>query len=159
MHDKKSDGFLQRFLFACRHIARPRNLTSEGTLYSKINIVKGKFVQSLITILVHFSFDIDIDQLLSRLYISAPHQPRLDWQMWFAALRSYEDNPWFVHLVFRLLQGQRDVLDLLAKNPFPDRAPAYIRAKLYKYHYTELPRNISSLSDVLHNNRLVMEMW
>ena len=78
--------------------------------------------------------------------------------MWFAALGSYEYNPWFVHLVFRLLQGQRDVLDLLAKNPFPDRAPTYIRAKLYKYHYTELPRNISSLSDVLHNNRLVMTM-
>lgn len=86
---------------------------------------------------------------------SAPHQPRLDWQIWFAALGSYEYNPWFVHLVYRLLQGQQDVLDLLAKNPFPHRAPIYIRARLYKYHYTELPKNISSLSDVVHNNRLV----
>lgn len=86
---------------------------------------------------------------------SAPHQPRLDWQIWFAALGSYEYNPWFVHLVYRLLQGQQDVLDLLAKNPFPHRAPIYIRAQLYKYHYTELPKNITSLSDVLHNNRLV----
>lgn len=87
--------------------------------------------------------------------ISAPHQPRLDWQIWFAALGSYEYNPWFVHLVYRLLQGQQDVLDLLAKNPFPHRAPTYIRARLYKYHYTELPKNISSLSDILHNNGLV----
>ena len=86
---------------------------------------------------------------------SAPHQPRLDWQIWFAALGSYEYNPWFVHLVYRLLQGQQDVLDLLAKNPFPHKAPTYIRARLYKYHYTELPKNISSLSDVVHNNRLV----
>ena len=93
---------------------------------------------------------------LSFCLLSAPHQPRLDWQIWFAALGSYEYNPWFVHLVFRLLQGQQDVLDLLAKNPFPHRAPTYIRARLYKYHYTELPTNISSMSDVVHNNRLVM---
>ena len=25
----------------------------------------------------------------------APYMPRLDWQMWFAALGSVEDNPWF----------------------------------------------------------------
>jgi len=24
-----------------------------------------------------------------------PHQPRLDWQMWFAALSTPNDNPWF----------------------------------------------------------------
>jgi len=47
----------------------------------------------------------------------------------------------------------------LAKNPFPHRAPIYIRAWLYKYHYTELPRNITSLSDVVHNNRLVKTWW
>ncbi|XP_078346417.1 lipase maturation factor 2-like isoform X1 [Oculina patagonica] len=91
--------------------------------------------------------------------VVAPHQPRLDWQIWFAALGSYEYNPWFVHLVYRLLQGQQDVLDLLAKNPFPHRAPTYIRARLYKYHYTELPKNISSLSDILHNNGLVKSWW
>ena len=95
----------------------------------------------------------------SCLVISAPHQPRLDWQIWFAALGSYEYNPWFVHLVYRLLQGQQDVLDLLAKNPFPKRAPTYIRAQLYKYHYTEMPKNISSLSDVLHNNKLVSNLF
>ena len=38
----------------------------------------------------------------------APHQPRLDWQMWFAALGSYQSNPWLVHLVYRLLIGQRE---------------------------------------------------
>ncbi|XP_068673133.1 lipase maturation factor 2-like [Montipora foliosa] len=91
--------------------------------------------------------------------VVAPHQPRLDWQIWFAALGSYEYNPWFVHMVFRLLQGKQEVLDLLAKNPFPRKPPIYIRAQLYKYHYTELPSNISSLSDVLHNNRLVKNWW
>ncbi|XP_067044507.1 lipase maturation factor 2-like [Acropora muricata] len=91
--------------------------------------------------------------------VVAPHQPRLDWQLWFAALGGYEYNPWFVHLVFRLLQGKQEVLDLLAKNPFPRKPPLYIRAQLYKYHYTELPKNMSSLSDVLHNNRLVKNWW
>ena len=35
-----------------------------------------------------------------------PHQPRLDWQMWFAALGSYQRNPWLISLVYRLMQGK-----------------------------------------------------
>nr|XP_022326169.1 lipase maturation factor 2-like [Crassostrea virginica] len=66
--------------------------------------------------------------------IVAPHQPRLDWQMWFAALGSYQHNTWFVHLIYRLLTGQREVLDLIQHNPFPDKPPKFIRAKLYHYH-------------------------
>lgn len=67
-----------------------------------------------------------------------PHQPRLDWQMWFAALGSYEHNPWFVSFVYRLLDGEKDVINLLDKErlPFPDTPPKYIRAILYKYSYT-----------------------
>jgi len=42
--------------------------------------------------------------------ITAPHQPRLDWQMWFAALASYQNNPWFLNLVYRLLTNERDGL-------------------------------------------------
>ena len=42
------------------------------------------------------------------LIYSAPHQPRLDWQMWFAALSSYQHNPWLVHMVYRLLIGQKE---------------------------------------------------
>jgi len=65
-----------------------------------------------------------------------PFQPRLDWQMWFAALGDYRQNPWVVNFCVRLLQGSPEVLALLAKNPFPDRAPRYIRARLYEYHFT-----------------------
>ncbi|HYV31348.1 MAG TPA: lipase maturation factor family protein [Candidatus Binatia bacterium] len=68
----------------------------------------------------------------------APHQPRLDWQMWFAALGSYRDNPWFVNCCVRLLQGSPEVLALLEHNPFPDAPPKYIRALLYEYHFTTL---------------------
>jgi hypothetical protein len=68
----------------------------------------------------------------------APYQPRLDWQMWFAALGSYQDNPWFINLMVRLLQGSPDVTGLLEKNPFPSRLPSYIRAVLYEYRFTDI---------------------
>jgi len=66
----------------------------------------------------------------------APHQPRLDWQMWFAALGSYRQNPWFVNFCVRLLQGSPEVLALMKTNPFPDDPPKYIRARLYDYKFT-----------------------
>ncbi len=69
----------------------------------------------------------------------APHQPRLDWQMWFAALTPYGANPdrWFARLLDRLLDGEPDVLALLASNPFPDHPPAFVRAILWEYHFTD----------------------
>jgi lipase maturation factor 1 len=66
-----------------------------------------------------------------------PHQPRLDWQMWFAALGEYRGNPWFVNFVFRLLQGSPDVLALMGPNPFPGAPPRYIRALVYDYTFTD----------------------
>jgi predicted DCC family thiol-disulfide oxidoreductase YuxK len=66
-----------------------------------------------------------------------PHQPRLDWQMWFAALGNYQNNPWFVNFCVRLLQGSPQVLALLDRNPFPGAPPKYIRAVGYEYHFTD----------------------
>jgi lipase maturation factor 1 len=65
-----------------------------------------------------------------------PHQPRLDWQMWFAALSDYEATPWFQGFLVRLLQGSPDVLRLLAVNPFPARPPRYVRALIYDYRFS-----------------------
>jgi predicted DCC family thiol-disulfide oxidoreductase YuxK len=65
-----------------------------------------------------------------------PFQPRLDWQMWFAALGSYQDNRWFLNFMARLMQGKPEVLALLARNPFPLAPPHYLRASLYEYHFT-----------------------
>jgi hypothetical protein len=67
----------------------------------------------------------------------APHQPRLDWQMWFAALGDYRRNPWFINFCYRLLQGSPEVLSLLERNPFPEAPPKYIRAVVYDYHFTD----------------------
>src|SRR5262249_38316457 len=67
----------------------------------------------------------------------APHQPRLDWQMWFAALGTYEQNRWFLAFCARLLEGSAPVTALLAKNPFPGGPPRFLRAALYDYHSTD----------------------
>jgi hypothetical protein len=66
----------------------------------------------------------------------APHQPRLDWQMWFAALDGYEENPWLIALLRRLLAGSPEVQGLFANNPFPNGPPRFARALLYDYHFT-----------------------
>ncbi|MBI2681474.1 MAG: lipase maturation factor family protein [Candidatus Solibacter usitatus] len=70
-----------------------------------------------------------------------PHQPRLDWQMWFAALGNYQQNRWFVNLMLQLLRGSPDVLGLLGRNPFPGGPPRYIRARIYEYHFTSFKGN------------------
>lgn len=68
--------------------------------------------------------------------VVAPYQLRLDWQIWFAAMSSYDREPWLLHLAYKLLQGDRGALSLLANDPFPEGAPKYIRAELFEYHFT-----------------------
>jgi hypothetical protein len=67
----------------------------------------------------------------------APHQPRLDWQMWFVPLGPQRQNPWFARFVLRLFEGSPPVLALLAHNPFPDHPPKFIRVMAYEYHFTD----------------------
>jgi hypothetical protein len=65
------------------------------------------------------------------------HMPRLDWQMWFAALGSFWENGWFLQFLVRLLEGSPEVLGLLRHNPFPGAPPRYVRAILYDYRFTD----------------------
>ena len=65
-----------------------------------------------------------------------PHQPRLDWQMWFAALGDFDRQFWFQRFLRRLLEGSPDVLALLRQNPFPDAPPRYVRALIADYRFT-----------------------
>jgi lipase maturation factor 1 len=67
----------------------------------------------------------------------APYQPRLDWQMWFAALGGPRANPWFFHFEYSLLHNEPPVLALLGPNPFPKQPPKYVRALLYDYYFTD----------------------
>ena len=67
---------------------------------------------------------------------AAPHQPRLDWQMWFAALGNYPNHPWFGRFLRCLATGSPAVLSLLEHNPFPQIPPRYVRGILYDYRFT-----------------------
>jgi predicted DCC family thiol-disulfide oxidoreductase YuxK len=81
-----------------------------------------------------------------------PHQPRLDWQMWFAALGNYRTDPWILQFMARLLEGSPPVLRLLRENPFPDAPPRYLRAELYEYRFTT-PQERSETGDWWHRER------
>ena len=66
----------------------------------------------------------------------APYHLRLDWLMWFAAMSPYYSQPWFVHFIGKLLEGDKPVLNLLKTNPFGDQRPRYVRALQYEYHFS-----------------------
>jgi len=67
----------------------------------------------------------------------APHMPRLDWQMWFAALDPLSAQEWLLTLAERLIAGEPAVTRLLGPNPLEDR-PRYVRLAYYRYHFTSV---------------------
>ena len=74
----------------------------------------------------------------------APHQPRLDWQLWFAALESPENNVWVETLCERMLRGSPAVLALFRTNPFPAHPPRYMRVVRYQYEFTSAKERAST---------------
>jgi hypothetical protein len=64
-----------------------------------------------------------------------PHQPRLDWQMWFVPLHS-RHLPWFEEFLYALLDNAPHAVELLEHNPFPDKPPRYIHVDAYRYTFT-----------------------
>ncbi len=90
----------------------------------------------------------------------APHQPRLDWQMWFAALGSYQSSPWLVHLVWQLLHKESEAWALLDKNSVNNKEvwqlgrtpPAKIRIMRYDLDFTRsalpwVPPSLTAATD------------
>lgn len=65
-----------------------------------------------------------------------PHQPRLDWQMWFAALRPDQPPFWFYRLIKGLYEAQPSVISLFQNVPFSGQKPVYLRAELYRYRFS-----------------------
>ena len=66
----------------------------------------------------------------------APHQPRLDWQLWFAALGPQTESYWLSSLMIRLLADTRVVTALMDDSPFTGTAPRYLRLAYYDYRFT-----------------------
>jgi predicted DCC family thiol-disulfide oxidoreductase YuxK len=74
-----------------------------------------------------------------------PHQPRLDWQMWFAALDDPRRLRWFSRFLEGILESEPAVTALLEKNPFPDKPPVYVRAQFYEYTFTDREQKATGL--------------
>jgi hypothetical protein len=68
--------------------------------------------------------------------VVVPHQPRLDWQMWFVTLHPMF-IPWFDQFLKSLLNNSPAVTALLKHNPFPDTPPRYIRVNAFRYHFSD----------------------
>lgn len=64
----------------------------------------------------------------------SPYHRRLDWQVWFAAMGGPDDEPWTVHLLWKLLHNDPGALSLLANNPFPGAPPRFVRVRRFRYH-------------------------
>jgi len=121
---------------------RPLHLVSSYGLFAVMTTRRSEIVLEGSTDGVEWStyeFKYKPGDIKQRPIFVAPYQPRLDWQMWFAALsRSHRQVPWFLKLCIRLLQGSPEVLSLFKENPFPERPPRFIRAALYEYHFTDI---------------------
>lgn len=87
-----------------------------------------------------YEFRYKPDDLMRAPSWNIPHQPRLDWQMWFAAIGN-ESRDWFPNLFQRLLHGSPEVLSQLEENFFPDSPPKQVRAMLYQYRFTAPEEN------------------
>jgi lipase maturation factor 1 len=67
----------------------------------------------------------------------APHMPRLDWRLWFAAMNSADRSPWVLELVRRMLENRPEIQIFFEKNPFAGEGPKFIRAYVWDYHFTD----------------------
>jgi hypothetical protein len=70
--------------------------------------------------------------------IYAPYQPRFDWNLWFASLGVWQENPMVPQTEALLLENDQDVLALFRANPFTNAPPRYVRAVLWQYWFSNL---------------------
>jgi hypothetical protein len=82
-----------------------------------------------------YQFKYKPDALDERPQFIIPHQPRLDWQMWFVTLHP-RHMPWFEDFLMALLDNSPTATALLQHNPFADNPPRYIRVEAYRYNFT-----------------------
>jgi hypothetical protein len=76
--------------------------------------------------------------------VFAPYQPRFDWNLWFASLAPWQQNPWVVLTEQRLIEGSPSVLSLFRADPFQGKPPAMVRTVLWQYWFTDIPTKRAS---------------
>jgi len=147
--------FLAKPLRAVTAIIEPFEIVNSYGLFAVMTTTRPEIILEGSEDETHwteYSFRYKPGNLHRGLPLIAPYQPRLDWQMWFAALDSYRSNPWVGSLVYRLLLNEPSVTVLFDPMPFT-KAPKYIRAELYNYEFSQ-PDERRSNGSVWHRDLL-----
>lgn len=76
--------------------------------------------------------------LWKKLSWNIPHQPRLDWQMWFAALGQFQHNMWLQNMMIQIFWESPEVISLFEHNPFSEGPPRFLRIQRYEYRFSTL---------------------
>ncbi|MGD2052473.1 MAG: lipase maturation factor family protein [Gammaproteobacteria bacterium] len=84
-----------------------------------------------------YSFKYKPGALNKPLYVVIPHQPRLDWMVWFVPLHPVFTD-WFENFLDALLDNSPSVIAMLEHNPFPAAPPVAIRVRAYEYKFTDI---------------------
>ena len=87
---------------------------------------------------VPYQFRYKPQDVFERPGIYAPYQPRFEWNLWFASLAPWQQNPWVVNAEQKLLEGSPEVLALFRRDPFAGHPPAIVRTIIYQYWFTDL---------------------
>ncbi len=69
------------------------------------------------------------------LHFAGLHMPRVDWQMWFAALHPKCSSRWIFYFMDALFEGSKPVSSLLELNPFEDEPPTFLRIRKVRAHF------------------------
>ena len=69
--------------------------------------------------------------------IYAPYQPRFEWNLWFASLGTWRENPFVIRTEEQLLLNTPDVLALFRSNPFAQSPPRFVRSVVWQYWFTD----------------------
>ena len=83
--------------------------------------------------------------------IVAPHQPRLDWQLWFAGLNHLSNIGWYRPFINRLLEGSPEVLLLLAYRPVSTGQSAGVYPHAV-FTITPLPHHSNAVKQAIGGN-------
>lgn len=118
--------------------SRPFLIANSYGLFARMTIQRPEIqIQASVDgkVWKNYEFKYKLNNINQPLRQVAPHQPRLDWQMWFAALRgTFPDRGWLPSFILRLLQGNKSVTSLLKSSPYKQK-PKYIRALLIFYEF------------------------
>ena len=67
----------------------------------------------------------------------APYHLRLDWMMWFLPFSPHRLPAWFSNFMRGLLNDNQAMLALIADNPFEGDPPNFVRARFFRYRFSE----------------------